>query len=146
MLFTCYLRDGVVYVPTMARRKSEPIYTTIEPVSVVPMSSLEEVRRALLETVARKNVVIPDPDPKALRAPPLILKYAGVKSWPAFYRNASMWSISEDDGLYKILNYRKHLKGSWREDPAQEIQFPVGTMIDDVVDRMIAILQEAARQ
>jgi hypothetical protein len=85
MLFTCYLRDGVVYVPTMARRKSEPIYTTIEPVSVVPMSSPEEVRRALLETVARKNVVIPDPDPKALRAPPLILKYAGVKSWSLQY-------------------------------------------------------------
>jgi hypothetical protein len=146
MLFTCYLRDGVVYVPTMARRKSEPIYTTIEPVSVVPMSRPEEVRRALLETVARKNVVIPDPDPKALRAPPLILKYAGVKSWSAFYRNASTWSISEDDGLYKILNYRKHLKGSWREDPAQEIQFPVGTTMDDVVDRMISILQDTARQ
>jgi hypothetical protein len=62
MLFSCYLRDGVVYVPTMARRKSEPIYTTIEPVSVVPMSSPEEVRRALLETVARKNVVVPDPE------------------------------------------------------------------------------------
>ena len=146
MLFTCYLRDGIVYVPTMARRKSEPIYTTIEPVSVVPMSSPEEVRRALLETVARKNVVIPDPDPKALRAPPLILKYAGVRSWSAFFRNASTWSFREDDGVYKIIFYRKHLKGSWREDPAQEIQFPVGTTIHDVADRMIAILQEAARQ
>ena len=146
MLFTCYLRDGIVYVPTMARRKSEPIYTTIEPVAVVPLSNSEDVRRALLETVARKNVVIPDPDPKALRAPPLILKYAGVKSWSAFYRNASTWSISEDDGVYSILNYRKHLKGSWREDPAQEIQFPVGTTMDDVVDRMISILQDTARQ
>jgi hypothetical protein len=146
MLFTCYLREGIVYVPTMARRKSEPVYTTIEPVSVVPVSSPEDVRRALLETIARKNVVIPDPDPKALRAPPLILKYAGVRSWSAFYRNASTWSIREDDGVHKIIFYRKHPKGYWQPDLAQGIQFPVGTRIDDVVDRMIAIRQEAARQ
>ena len=146
MLFTCYLRDGIVYVPTVARRKSEPIYTNIEPVAVIPVSGLEDVRRALLETIARKNVVIPDRDPKALRAPPLLPKYAGVRSLSAFYRNASTWSISEDDGVYKILNYRKHSKGYWQEDPAQEIQFPVGTTVDDVVDRMISILQEAAQK
>jgi hypothetical protein len=145
-VFICYLRDGIVYVPTMARRKSEPIYTTIEPVSVVPVISPEDVRRALLETIARKNVIIPDPDPKALRAPPLILKYAGVKSWSAFFRNASMWGITEDDGVYKILNYRKHPKGHYQQDPAQEIQFPAGTTVNDVVDRTIAILQEAAAQ
>ncbi len=146
MLFTCYLRDGIVYIPTVARRKSEPIYTNIEPVAVVPVSSTEGVRCALLETIARKNVVIPDRDPKALRAPPLLPKYAGVRSLSAFYRNASTWSIIEDDGVYKILNYRKHPKGYWQPDPAEEIQFPLGTTIDDVVDRMIAILQEAARQ
>jgi len=146
MLFICYLRDGIVYIPTMSRRKSEPIYTTIEPVSVVPVSRPEDVRRALLETIARKNVVIPDPDPKALRAPPLILKYAGVKSWSAFFRKAAMWGITEDDGVYKILNYRKHPKGHYQQDLAREIQFPMRTTVDDVVDRMIAILQEAAQQ
>src|SRR5579859_2068606 len=114
MLFICYLRDGIVFVPTMARREAEPIYTTIEPVSVVPVSSPEDVRRALLETIARKNVIIPNPDPKALRAPPLILKYAGVKSWSAFFRNASMWSIREDDGVCKIRYHCKQPKGSWR--------------------------------
>jgi hypothetical protein len=146
MLFTCYLRDGVAYVPTIGRRKSEPIYTTIEPVSAVPVSDPEDLRRALLETIARKNIIIPDPDAKALRAPPLILKYAGVKSWSAFFRNASMWSIREDEGAYKILSYRKHPKGYYQPDVAQEIQFPMGTTADSVVDRMIAILQNAALQ
>lgn len=74
MLFTCYLREGVVYVPTVARRKSEPIYTTIEPVAVVPLSSPENVRRALFETIARKNAVIPDRNPMALREPAAIAK------------------------------------------------------------------------
>src|SRR5262245_28784554 len=59
MLFTCYLREGFVYIPTMARRVSEPIYTTIEPVAVVRLINTEEVRRALLETIARKNILIP---------------------------------------------------------------------------------------
>jgi hypothetical protein len=103
MLFSCYLRDGIVYVPTIARRESGPIYTDIEPVAAVPLSNSGDVRHALLETIARKNIVLPDPDPKALRAPPLMLKYAGVRSWSAFYRNASTWSIIEDDGVYKIL-------------------------------------------
>jgi hypothetical protein len=145
MLCTCYLRDGVVYVPTMARRRSEPIYTNIEPVSVVPLNNTQAVRRALLETIARKNAVIPDRGPKDLRAPPLLPKYAGVRSLSAFYRNASTWSIIEDDRVYKILPYRKHPKGYWQPDLAQEIQFPVGTTTDDVVDRMIAILQETVR-
>jgi hypothetical protein len=80
MLFTCYLRDGVVYIPTMTRRESEPVYTAIDPVAVVYLTNTEDVRRALLETMARKNILIPRPDPEALRAPPLLLKYAKAKS------------------------------------------------------------------
>jgi hypothetical protein len=144
MLCSCYLRDYVVYVPTLARRAREPVYTHIEPVGVVSIANTEAVRRTLLETIARKNPTIPDPDQKARDAPSIILKYAGVRSWSAFYRNASTWSIREDDGVYKIIGYRKHSKGSWLQDLEQQIQFPVGTTVDDVVDRMIAILQEAA--
>jgi hypothetical protein len=146
MLFTCYLRNNIVYIPTVARRKSSPIYSNIEPVSVVSIASVENVRRALFETIARKNPVIPDRDPKALRERPLLPKYAGVKSLPAFFRKASAWGITEDDGVYKKLIYRKHPKGYWQQDPEQEIHFPAGTVISEVVDRMIAILQEAARQ
>ena len=43
------------------------------------------------------------------------------------------------------INYRKHPKGYWQPDLAREIQLPVGTTVDDVVDRMLAILQETAR-
>jgi hypothetical protein len=32
------------------------------------------------------------------------------------------------------------------EDPDQTIEFPPGTTRDQVIDRMIAMLQEAARQ
>ena len=45
MLCSCYLRDYVVYVPTLARRAREPVYTHIEPVGVVSIANTETVRR-----------------------------------------------------------------------------------------------------
>lgn len=136
MLSKCYLRDGTVYVPTVARRASGPIYTDVEPYVVLPLSETGAVRRALLDAVARENTIIPDPDPKSLRAP--------LRSWAAFLRNAWMWTIRNDDDVYKITGYRKHSKGYWVPDQNQEIKFPIGTGPDGVVDRMIAILREAA--
>jgi hypothetical protein len=43
------------------------------------------------------------------------------------------------------VGHRKHPKGYWQEDQSQKIQFPVGTTVNDVLDRMLAILQETAR-
>jgi len=75
----------------------------------------------------------------------VVLKYAGVKTWSAFARNARTWRLREKDGGYQIGGYRKHEKGYWVEDPEQTIEFPAGTTIDEVIDRMIGILQDAAR-
>jgi hypothetical protein len=146
MLIECYLREGIVYVPTVARRASSPIYTTVEPIVVVPLRDRHAVRAALVDSLKKGNATIPDPDPQALRAPPVILKYAKVRSWSAFFRTAWSWSITQEDGAYQILGYRKHPKGYWEEDQSQKIQFPQQAIVDDVVDRMLAILQEAAQQ
>jgi hypothetical protein len=32
------------------------------------------------------------------------------------------------------------------EDPEQRVEFPPGTAVDQVIDRMIVILQDAARK
>jgi hypothetical protein len=146
MLIECYLREGTVYVPTVARRASSPIYTTIEPIAVVPLNDHDAVRAALLNSLKRGNALMPDPDPQALRAPPIILKYARVRSWSAFFRTAWSWSITQEEGAYQILGYRKHPKGCWEEDQSQKIQFPPEATREDVVDRMMAILQVTARQ
>jgi hypothetical protein len=50
MLIECYLREGTVYVPTVARRASSPIYTTIEPIVVVHLHDLGAVRAALVDS------------------------------------------------------------------------------------------------
>jgi hypothetical protein len=144
MLFHSYLRDGIVYVPTVAVREGGPVYTDIEPVAVVPATNTEALRRALLEAIGRKNIVVPVP--KGKWPAPILLKYAGVRSWSAFARNASLWSIEEEGGVFQIVGYRKHPKGYWEQDPGQKTHFPAGSTVDEVVDRMIVILQDAARK
>lgn len=141
MLHTCYLRDGVVYVPTVGKRGA--VYTIIEPVTVVSVSDAEKLRRALLDTIARKNIdVVPS---TAKQADPVLPKYAGVKTRAAFERRASTWNIEEKkNGNYRIVGHRRHADGYWVEDHDNEIEFAQGTTIEAVVDRMIEVLQEAA--
>jgi hypothetical protein len=142
MLFHAYLRRGIVYVPTVAKRDTA-VYTDTEPVAVVSVANSEALRRALLDAIARKNATIPVP--KGKWPAPVLLKYAGVKSWSAFARDASLWSIEDDSGKYLIVGYRTHPKGYWEQDPDQKTVFPPGSTVDDVVASMIAFLQDAAR-
>ena len=139
MLFNCYLRNSIVYVPTVGKRGGA--YTNIEPVAVIPVTNTDGVRCALLDAIGRGNVAIPLL--KGRHPPPVTLKYAGVKSWSAFARNALAWSIKDKSGSYEIVGYRDHVDGYWVEDPDQKIEFPSGTSVNTVIDRMIAILQHA---
>jgi hypothetical protein len=143
MLFHSYMRNGVAYVPTVVKLQTGA-YLDIDPVAVVPVANTEGLRRAFLDAIARKNAIVPPP-PKDHWPPPVLLKYAGVKTWSAFARDASVWSIEETDGDYLIAGYRTHRQGYWEEDPDQKIEFPPGSTVDQVIDRMIAILQDAAR-
>ena len=140
MLCALYLRKGTVFLPTLGKMDRGP-YRDIEPVDVVPVSDTEGLRRALGATIARGNPPIgPYPRPYP---PPVVLKYAGLKSWHAFARGAQPWSIRGKNGIFQIVGHRMHPNG-WVEDPNQTIHFPAGTTLDDVIDRMIAILQTAA--
>ena len=140
MLYNCYLRKGVVYVPTIGKRGGA--YSDIEPVEVVPVADPEGLRRAFLNVIARKNAVIPLV--KGKWPPWVVQKYVGVKSWSAFASSASSWNIVENKGIYKIIGDRMHPDGYWVEDKDQTIEFPPGTTVDTVIDRMITILQAAA--
>ena len=115
----------------------------MEPVSVVPVMDSEGARSALLDAMGRGNVAVPLL--KGKPSPPLLPRYARVKSWSAFARSASSWNITANDGFYRIIGHRMHPDGYWVEDQNQKIEFPTGTKADAVIDRMIAILQAAAR-
>jgi hypothetical protein len=144
MLYNCFFKNGVVYVPTVVKMQTG-VYSDVEPVAVVPVGNTEGLRHAFSEAIGRRNVIVPNPA-KNKWPPPVLLKYSGAKTWSAFARGASTWSIKEKDGDYEIAGYRTHAKGYWEEDPEQKINFPPGSTVDQVINRMITILQDAARK
>jgi hypothetical protein len=138
------LRKGTVYLPTMGKM-DKGFYRGVEPVAVVSVSNTEALRQALAATIARGN-----PDVPMLRRrelpPPVLLKHAGVGNWSTFERGMLLWSITENDGIFQITGQEKQPDRMWRDDPEQTINFPPGSTADDVIERMIAILQDAARR
>jgi hypothetical protein len=139
----CYLRQGVVYLPTTGIVE-KGFYRDVEPVAVIPVSNTDGLRRALGEMIARGNPTVPSLKPSEY-PPPVNLKYAGVKTWNAFARNASLWSIEGKDATFRIYNYLRDTRGGWDEDQQNVEVFPTGANVDEVIERMIAILQETAR-
>jgi hypothetical protein len=144
MLYNCFLKSGIVYVPTVVKMQSG-VYSDEEPVAVMPAGRTEGLRRAFLDTISRKNAIVPNP-PKDNWPPPVLLKYSGAKTWSAFARGTITWSIKQTDGIYQIVGYRVHPDGYWVEDLEQKIEFQPETSVGSVIDRMITIIQEAARK
>jgi hypothetical protein len=142
MLFLSYLRNGTVYVPTIGRRGGA--YVIREPIAVVPATDSKGLQRAFAVAINRGNE--PLPLLKGGRPPPIMLKYTGAKSWPAFVRGTLTWNIEMIDDRYQIVGHLLRPDGGWAEDHDHKIKFPFGTEVDAVIDRMIDILQEAARQ
>lgn len=142
MLYKCYLRKGIVYVPTVGRRGGA--YTDIEPVAAIPVTDAAGLRRAFLDVIGRGNVAVPPI--KGKWPAPVVQKHAGAKSWAEFARQTLPWNIAENGGLYQISGSAMQPDGYWVQDKNQKIEFLPGTPVDDVIDRMIAILQEEARK
>ena len=146
MLISCTLKNAQVYLPTVAKTEAG-FYMNREPVAVVPASDADALRRELRKLLKHGNPAIPTPKRDALPRP-VLLKYAGERSWSAFMRGASEWDIYEKDGKYQITPYRKDPEGSqnWVADSERRLTFPLGTSADEVIERMIVILQQAAQQ
>ena len=144
MQLTCYLRGKVVYLPTLGKIGTG-FYRYIEPVETAPVSEDADLRQALLETIRRGNPTVPNVR-RSDHQEPVLPKYAGLKSWSAFARGATPWSVSDETGLYQIIGQRKRPDRGWEDDPDQTITLPAGSTVDDLCDRLIAILQAKAAQ
>jgi hypothetical protein len=141
LAYKIYLRNGTVYVPTIGNRGG--VYIVMEPVAVVPAADTEGLRLAIAATMDRGNPELPVI--KGEQLPAIMLKYTRTKSWPAFVRSTLNWNIEKIDDRYQIVGHFLRPDGGWGEDHDHKIKFPPGTGADVVIDRMTAILQEAAR-
>jgi hypothetical protein len=131
-------------MPTMGKM-DKGFYRGVEPVAVVPAKNTEALRQALKATITRGNPEVSRPRRRQDWPPPVVLKYAGVKTWSQFERGRRVWDINENDGIFEIAGNIKGPHG-WVEDRDQTINFPAGTDLDSVIDRMVAILQDATRK
>ena len=145
MYWECFLRMGIVYVPTTGVFQRGPLYLMMEPVTVIPVSDSVALHRAFAETRARGNPKVSESDVSD-PSPPAVIKYAGVKTWRTFVRHADLWGIDERNGTYEIVGYRRDSPDGWVPDTTQAVVFPAGTTADEVIEHVIAILQEAARR
>ena len=139
MVWHCFLRRGVVFVPSTDRTEAG-FYMDVDPVEVVPLSDPDGVARALRRTVTRGNPIIPTPSRFAKIEPP-VLKYSGVKSWSTFARSAILWGIGQRHGIFYIDAYKKRSDRGWEEDFERRIAFPPSATIEEVCERLVAILR-----
>lgn len=144
MYFHVYLKNGTVYVPTVAKM-SDGFYRDIEPVAVVAASNTEPLRQALSGAVTRGNPSVPML-PRGEWPQPVVLKYAGEKSWSSFERDMSLLGLEEKNGVFRIIGKRKKPDGAVVDDPEQTITFAHETGLDRVIDSMIATLQARVRK
>jgi len=139
-----YLRRGTVYLPTVGKM-GEGFYRDVEPLDVISASNTKALRQALAEAIARGNPNVPMLQRHEWAAP-LVLKQAGVKSWSAFERGMQLWAIEDKDGAFRIIGKKKKPDGTTIDDPEKTIAFPSGATVHDVIERMMAILQNVTQK
>ena len=109
MHFTCYLRKGMVYIPTLGQM-GKGFYRGIEPTAVASVSSIADLKRAILDTIAHGNPAVPGGNcPK-----PPVLKYVGVKTWTAFAKGTIPMGVDDDKGYYRIVGQKNRPDGRCR--------------------------------
>jgi hypothetical protein len=136
-----YLRNGTVFIPTMGKM-GKGFFRDVEPVAVVAVSETNELHKAIAEAIARGNPNVPIPQ-RSEWPKPLLLKYAAVKSQSAFERSMLLWSLDDEGGIVHINSYAKSPDG-WVRMPEKRITFAANTPTNEITERMIAILKNAA--
>jgi hypothetical protein len=142
MLHQVYLRKGTVIVPTTGRVEDRGPYRDIEPVGVAPVSDAEAIRSALQAAIARGN-------PPTLRYPrgayaqPAVVKHAGVKSWGPSRAKHCPLGISRKRTETIKSSVIANIRPAGSRTRSRRSNFRV---VRAWIERMIAILQDAARQ
>lgn len=142
-----FVRKGTLYRPMWAK-DTNGVYNSIEPVAVVPLADTEGLRRAFRDAMAFGHPIVPAiPWQEKEKQSPIVLKYAGVKSFTTFQRDTFVIDISEKDSLYKVmLKRRRRPYQGWEPDPDQTYNLPPGSTLDDAIERAIQLIRERSQQ
>lgn len=144
------LYKGIVYIPTSHKVEGRGFHVDKAPVDAIPVEQAEELRKAILAAITRGNppitldevrVIVADSKKSAM------LSATHAKSWYVLDRQTKgLWGIVEKDGHYEIRVDQPMETHGWHEDKSKRILFPPEAPIEDVIDRVIAMIQARARQ
>lgn len=142
---TCsiYLRKGKVIVPT-ASQTDAGFYIELEPVTVADAIDADAVVRAVIAALDRGNPRIKTPERDAY-LPPVVLPYAGVKSWKTFEKGAQTWSVDVEDKYIVIRPQRTHQEGGWVDDEDKLEYFASDTPFEQIAQRVAKLVKIAMK-
>jgi hypothetical protein len=139
---TCYLRRGIVYVPTFGRTPNG-WHRMIEPIAAVPLEKTDDIRAAVEERFRRGTPMVGTAPSTQDEKRDALLVLAGAESWTAFDRSSTgSWKITHGEEGFKIIPWRLHSKkGGWTADKEAAISLPAGTAFDAACDRLIGMMR-----
>ena len=139
MLWHVYLRKGMVFIPTVATTDAG-FFMDIDPVSLVESESKQRVIEEIKATVAKGNPLVATPA-RASFPKPVVVKYANVKSWAAFEKNAFCWKIFKKDSSFQLRPQRKSLFRGWEDDLSRSETFDGETAIEELANSIAEQMQ-----
>ena len=149
MIVSPLLHKDVVHIPTSYRVASDGFSYEHTPLESVPVEQTERLYQTILAAVGRGNPPMSRDEFGNLstsKTTPMLMA-TGARSWHALDREMKgSWSITDRNGFYEIRVDQPMQPRGWHEDKAQRIEFPPGTPVEDVITRLIAMIQERARQ
>ena len=128
MLWHVYLRKGTVFVPTVAKTDAG-FFIDVEPVAVVESTNRQEIISAIKAAIGSGNPIVATPT-RAEFPKPVVLKYANVKSWATFEKNAFCWTVKKNASAFELHSPRMNVPKPWEEGPAKIETFDTEAAID----------------
>lgn len=140
----CYLRYGVVFIPSTISRAG--LHFSIDPVDVIDVDKTEALVRLLQAAFVRPERLasgLPSRWPSWMSENP-ILKHSSAGSWTAFLRTATGWSLEDKDGHFYITSWRCVREWKCIPDRTQDITLPEWAGLEESCRRLAESMQRAA--
>ncbi len=128
-LWSVYIREGKVFIPTVARTDAG-YFLDVDPVFVHPVQDRQAIMESIRSVMAGGNPVIPAYS-RELFPKPVVLRYAKVKSWRAFQASASAYQLRLNDSGFEIQPLRRAGPNHFEEDFERLVKLPQGITSDE---------------
>ena len=131
-----YVRGDLVVIPTFSRATAGYFLDT-EPVAVSSVRARDEFVRTLDATITTGNPRVPTPTRNCFPKP-VVLRYAGVRSWKALESKAVCFTIQHFEGALELSVTGRGDDGRWTDSPIEAVGFSDSAGSAGTVQRIIS--------